>query len=141
MKKRTVKDFVALYAPEDEEKLVLIQDGVSAVSYTHLDVYKRQVQDAGGFYDFYREDGELGVELSFSGSFVGGQGDTVTVYDAVFYPAGTVKRGSYVYDEPKKEDLLPLGRVEPRYFSEIVYQLQKATASSSETNPNWRSER
>ncbi len=30
MKKRTVKDFVALYAPEDEEKLVLIQDGISA---------------------------------------------------------------------------------------------------------------
>ena len=27
MKKRTVKDFIALYAPEDEEKLVLIQDG------------------------------------------------------------------------------------------------------------------
>ena len=26
MKKRTVKDFIALYAPEDEEKLVLIQD-------------------------------------------------------------------------------------------------------------------
>lgn len=103
--------------------------------------YRGSVQDAGGFYDFYREDGELGVELSFSGSFVGGQGDTVTVYDAVFYPAGTVKRGSYVYDEPKKEDLLPLGRVEPRYFSEIVYQLQKATASSSETNPNWKSER
>ena len=30
MKKRTVKDFIALYAQEDEEKLVLIQDGVSA---------------------------------------------------------------------------------------------------------------
>ena len=27
MKKRTVKDFIALYAPDDEEKLVLIQDG------------------------------------------------------------------------------------------------------------------
>ena len=27
MKKRTVKDFIALYAPEDEEKLVLIQSG------------------------------------------------------------------------------------------------------------------
>lgn len=26
MKKKTVKDFIALYAPEDEEKLVLIQD-------------------------------------------------------------------------------------------------------------------
>ena len=38
MKKRTVKDFVALYAPEDEEKLVLIQDGVSADK-TFLDTY------------------------------------------------------------------------------------------------------
>ena len=38
MKKRTVKDFVSLYAPEDEEKLVLIQDGVSADK-TFLDTY------------------------------------------------------------------------------------------------------
>ena len=30
MKKRKIKDFIALYAPEDEEKLVLIQDGISA---------------------------------------------------------------------------------------------------------------
>ena len=38
MKKRTVKDFVALYAPEDEEKLVLIQDGISADK-TFLDTF------------------------------------------------------------------------------------------------------
>ena len=38
MKKRTVKDFIALYAQEDEEKLVLIQDGVSADK-TFLDTY------------------------------------------------------------------------------------------------------
>ena len=30
MKKRTAKDFIALYASEDEEKLVLIQSGTSA---------------------------------------------------------------------------------------------------------------
>lgn len=30
MKKRTVKDFIALYNSEDEEKLVLIQSGTSA---------------------------------------------------------------------------------------------------------------
>jgi len=36
MKKRTVKDFAALYASEDEEKLVLIQSGTSA-SKTFLD--------------------------------------------------------------------------------------------------------
>ena len=38
MKKRKIKDFIALYAPEDEEKLVLIQDGVSADK-TFLDTY------------------------------------------------------------------------------------------------------
>ena len=43
MKKRTVKDFIALYAPEDEEKLVLIQDGVSADK-TFLD---RQASSSG----------------------------------------------------------------------------------------------
>ena len=38
MKKRTVRDFIALYAPEDEEKLVLIQDGISADK-TFLDTF------------------------------------------------------------------------------------------------------
>ena len=38
MKKRTVKDFIALYALEDEEKLVLIQDGISADK-TFLDTF------------------------------------------------------------------------------------------------------
>lgn len=38
MEKRTIKDFVALYAPEDEEKLVLIQSGVSADK-TFLDTF------------------------------------------------------------------------------------------------------
>ena len=38
MKKRTVKNFVALYALEDEEKLVLILDGVSSDK-TFLDTF------------------------------------------------------------------------------------------------------
>ncbi len=43
-----------------------------------------------------------------------------------------MKRGSYVYDTIKKENLYRLGEVSPRYFSEIVLQLTKATASSQE---------
>ena len=38
MKKRTAKDFIALYVPEDEEKLVLIQSGTSA-DRTYLDSF------------------------------------------------------------------------------------------------------
>lgn len=103
--------------------------------------YRGSVQDAGVFYTFYREDAALnmGVELNFSGCYVGGENDTVTVYEAVFYRSGTVQRGSYCYDTPKKENTFTLGDVPPRYYSEIVYQLERATASASESDPNWKS--
>ena len=41
MKKRKVKDFIALYAPEDEEKLVLIQD-VYVIFFTLINKMKRK---------------------------------------------------------------------------------------------------
>ena len=105
--------------------------------------YRGSVQDGGVFYAFYREDRELGigVELRFSGSAVGyDDGENVTVYEAVFY-RGTVRRGSYIYDEVKKEDIVPLGQVPIRYYSEIIHHLTRATASSTQTNENWRNDR
>ena len=94
--------------------------------------YRGSVQDAGVYTDFYREDGNLGVELEFSGSYVGDENEEVTVYGAVFYKAGTVARGSYVYDTVKDENRYTLDQVPPRYFSEIILQLARATASSQE---------
>ena len=105
--------------------------------------YRGSVQDAGVFYTFYREDAALnmGVELNFSGCYVGDENDTVTVYDAEFYRSGTVQRGSYCYDAPKEENTFALGDVPPRYYSEIVYQLERATASSTQTDPDWRNKK
>ena len=102
--------------------------------------YRGSVQDAGGYYTFYREDPGLGmgVELEFSGCFVGDENETVTVYEATFYRQGTVQRGSYCYDTPKPENIFALGEVPARYYSEVVYQLDKATVSSTETDPDWR---
>ncbi len=102
--------------------------------------YRGSVVDGGGFYTFYREDSSvgIGVELNFSGTFVGGDNDDVTVFDAVFYKAGTVERGSYCYDSPKKENIFPLSQVPARYYSEVVWQLERATASSTETDSDWR---
>lgn len=94
--------------------------------------YRGSVQDAGVYTTFYREDGAMGVELEFSGSYVADENDEVTVYGALFYQAGTVARGSYVYDTVKKEHQYRLDQVPPRYFSEIVLQLTRATASSQE---------
>lgn len=94
---------------------------------TGLGWYRGSVQDGGGFYTYYREDAELGlgVELHFSGSYVGGSYEDVTVYDARFYRAGTIKRGSYQYDEADEDKAFRMGDIPARYFSEIVWQLTK----------------
>ena len=92
------------------------------------------IQDAGSYDTFYKEDAHMGVELNFSGTFIGGElEDEITIYGVRFYKPGTVARGSYVYDTIKKENLYKLEQVSRRYFSEIVYQLEKATASSTES--------
>ncbi|MDE5824775.1 MAG: DUF4132 domain-containing protein, partial [Lachnospiraceae bacterium] len=107
---------------------------------TGLGWYRGSVQDGGSFNTYYREDAELGmgVELHFSGSGIGGFFEEVTVYDARFYKAGDVKRGSYVYDEADREKAYFLKDVPPRYFSEMVLQLAKATASSQEKDEDWK---
>ena len=105
--------------------------------------YRGSVQDGGVFYCFYREDPTVGMgaELRFSGSAVGfDDGDPVTVYDAVFY-TGSINRGSYVYDKIPEENLVELGKVPARYYSEILLHLTKATASSTETDKEWKKDR
>lgn len=97
--------------------------------------YRGSVQDGGVYTTFYREDGELGAELEFSGCYVGDENEEVTIYGARFYKAGTVQRGSYVYDTIKKENEYTLEQISPRYFSEIVLQLTRASASSQEQLP------
>ncbi len=101
--------------------------------------YRGSVVDGGGFYVYYREDAEigLGVELYFSGTYVSPYGEDVTIYDARFYKPGAVERGSYVYDEVDKKRAIFLRDVPSRYFSEIVWQLTKATASSQERDESW----
>lgn len=105
--------------------------------------YRGSTQDGGGFYTFYREDPELslGVELHFSGSYVAGSNEDVTVYEARFYKAGTIKRGSYMYDEAEDQNSYFLKDVPERYFSEIVRQIAIATAASKDRKENWKAER
>ena len=102
--------------------------------------YRGSTQDGGDFYTFYREDPEVGfgVELHFSGTYVGCINDEVTIYDARFYKPDTIPHGSYTYDEVEEEQAFFLGEVPKRYFSEIIWQLTKATASSQDQDENWK---
>ncbi len=40
-----------------------------------------------------------------------------------------------------KRDIFSLGQIPARYYSEIVWQLERATASSTETDSDWKDSR
>lgn len=90
--------------------------------------YKGEVGDGGVYQSFYREDRNMGVELSFSGCFVGNENETVVVYDAYFYEPGVTEKRGWRLKPVKRK----LGEVDTHYFSEVVLQLTRATSSSEE---------
>ena len=109
---------------------------------TGLGWSKGMPEDAGIYYSYYRKDTEAGygVELQFSGAYIGDENDEVTVYAAEFYTLEDFEKRGYGYSHIKNQNDKGqlLGEVPARYFSEIVYQLVKATASSTETDGEWR---
>ncbi len=105
--------------------------------------YRGSVRDGGCYTEFYKENVRLGIgaELSFSGVGVGYENEEVTIYDVVFYKAGTVRRGSYVYDSVKDSGLLRPDEVPERFFSEILYDIERSTASKTGADENWKKDR
>ncbi|MDE7327776.1 MAG: DUF4132 domain-containing protein [Lachnospiraceae bacterium] len=94
--------------------------------------YRGMVKDAGCFFTYYREDKEIGfcVELHFSGSYVGGENEEVTIYSAQFYKVGEQKRGGFPCCDTNGQEACSLKNIPARYFSEIVWQLTKAVSQT-----------
>ena len=70
------------------------------------------------------------------------KGYDVTVYEARFYKMSNGNGwGYHIADEAKDTKALPLKDIPERYFSEIVLQLAKATASSKERSADWKKDR
>jgi len=137
-----------VFTPPADDKATQVKDFGGAVMYgisllgklQKLGWYKGSVVDAGGYFNFYKEDSRLGlgVLLDFSGSYIGADNsEEVTIYDAVFYKAGTIDYGSYVYDEVKEDDRIPLKDVPRRFYSEACYDIDRATATRIDTVENW----
>ncbi|MDT8717914.1 DUF4132 domain-containing protein [Clostridium sp. 19966] len=102
--------------------------------------YRGSVLDAGGYYDFYKEfnNFNIGVNLEFSGTFVGCEGEDVTIYEATFYKTGTVDRGSYVYSSIKEEYRVNPIDVPIRLFSEIMYSIDRALSAKIGVDEKWK---
>jgi hypothetical protein len=95
--------------------------------------------DSYSYNNFYKEDRKqgIGVWLNFSGTHLGVEEDEeVTVYDAVFYKAGKVGYGSY-YAEVKPGDRLKLADIPARLYSELCYDIERATANRIRTDADW----
>lgn len=97
----------------------------------NLGWYKGEVEDAGLYYEFYRYDKDISVQLEFSGCYVDYSNEEVVVYEAYFYRPGNLKKDGLQYILVREV----LGDVNPRYFSEVVLQLTQATAASKERRP------
>ncbi len=95
--------------------------------------YKGYVGDGGSFDTYNRTDQDKVVELKFSGDDIVGLDIDVIVYGAYFSKIG----------ESNQVVSCKLEEVDPRYFSEIILQLTKATASSTkrESYPDCKNQR
>lgn len=119
-------------------------NGLSLVGkLTKMGWYRGSVQDGGGYYQFYKEDEKIGIgaELQFDYLGVGCEDDETTIYELIFYVAKTVERGSYVYDEVTEENTILPAKVPERFFSEILYDVDRALEAKTGFTANWRLDR
>lgn len=119
---------------EEKEEMELTRFGgvvVNSLSLSgklqNMGWYKGEVGDGGGFDTYYRYDRNKNVELDFSGDYIACLDTDVIVYGAHF--------GRSIAGESQGLAPCRLGETDPRYFSETVLQLTRATASSTERRP------
>jgi hypothetical protein len=99
--------------------------------------YRGSVVDAGGISSYHKSFPAAGVDvfLSIDGMYMGMDMDTeITLGDVHFVKQGSVKIGSYTYDEPDNADdprVVALGEVPPIVFSEVMGDLQKIAGKTT----------
>ncbi len=98
------------------------------------------ILDGGGFDTYFREDMDvgLGVDLYFSGSYMGWDDTNVTMYYVRFYKLGTVEKDDHFCYNKQDKNSLFLKDVPARYFSEVVLQLDTIALMKQGYNNNWK---
>jgi hypothetical protein len=95
------------------------------------------VTDGGGIDSYRKVFPGAGVEafLGLEGMYIGiGMEDSIQLQDFYFVKGGTVRVGSYVYDNPDNESdsrLIPFGAVPLVVYSEVMGDLKRIAGQSS----------
>ena len=93
--------------------------------------------DGGGIDSYRKVFPGAGVEafLGLEGMYIGiGMEDSIQLQDFYFVKGGTVRVGSYVYDNPDNESdsrLIPFGAVPLVVYSEVMGDLKRIAGQSS----------
>ena len=96
------------------------------------------VVDGGGISTYTKSFPAAGVDvfLGLDGMYVGIDTSTeIKLQDAFFVRSGSVKTGSYTYDEPGDENdprVLPFGQVPPIVYSEVLGDLHKIAGKKND---------
>lgn len=133
--------------PEEEDKKELERFGGYIVNHLSLagklmenNWERGSILDAGCYYTFDKvgKEENVGAELEFSGAYVGGDNEDVTLYQIRFYRLGIKQRHWNGYDTIPPQDALCLKEVPKRFFSETIYELTKILSGSSRKDPDWK---
>ena len=101
-----------------------------------------EILDAGWFNYFEKSNVELGmmVELNFSGASVGyydGE-EAAKVYEIKFYSLNCTHSQ---WERIERNSYLKIRDVAPKLFSEVIYQIEKITSTSVQTDADWENDK
>jgi hypothetical protein len=133
--------------PKDEERAIKISkqyEGTQLNAMTfrsraeRLGWQRGSVTDGGGISSYCKRFPGAGADaiLELEGLYIGiGMEESITLGKFSFVKTGTVKFGSYVYDEPANDQdarLIPFGEVPPIVFSETLGDLAKIAGTKTD---------
>ncbi len=136
-----------VFMPEHDESLRVERFGGVQVNgfsllgkLTKAGWQRGSIVDGGGYDEFFKENEHLGVgvNLTFSGTSVGYEDETVTVHELIFYIAGKVKRGPYIYSNIQEEELIHPSDIPSHYYSEILYEIDQALSTRVGFVEDWK---
>jgi len=103
--------------------------------------YRGSVCDGGGITSYHKTFPASGADvfLGVEGLYMGiDMNESITLGDVCFVKHGTVKVGSYTYDEPGNDNdprLIALGQVPPIVFSEVMGDVQSIAGKTESDVP------
>ena len=98
------------------------------------------IYDGGWYSEFYKFNKSLNIyaEVNFEGLPIGYENENTTMHTIKFYKVEDEKTILNLYGKDKEKCLIKMKDVPKKFYSEIMYTVDAALASSTEIKENWK---